>query len=223
MVMTNAGAAWVRLIVKGKPALLANAHMGVNAIKKCMYIYDKLDEFDAERKISKSHPMLDYIPSPFKINVGKMSAGVFPSGIPDLAVMEIRYGISPMETAEEAKKAFEDYIDKISEEDPWLKENKPVVEWMNTCWHPFSTPVDNEFVQIAKANSDAVRGKTNIIGVAFSSDAAPYSEYLGMPYVLIGPGRLSEAHVADEFVSIPDTIDATKIIAATVLEWCGCE
>jgi len=223
MVTTNAGAAWVKLTVRGKAALLANAHMGVNAIKKCNYIYEKLEEFDAERKITKSHPMLDYIPSPFKINVGKMNAGVFPSGIPDVATMEIRYGISPIETADEAKKEFEDFIDRISEADDWLREHKPEIEWLNCCWHPSTTDVNEEIVQLCKANADAVRGETDIIGVAFSADAAPYVEYLGIPYVLIGPGRLSEAHVPDEWVSIPDTVDTTKIIAATVMDWCGCE
>jgi len=224
IVTTNAGSAWVRMTVTGKAAILANAHRGVNAIKKCMYLYDKLDELDMERKVKLSHPMLSHIPNPYKINVGKMTAGVFPSGIPDRAVMEIRYGITPYETVEQAKKTFEDYIDSISEDDPWLKEHKPVVEWMNCCWYPSSTALDDPLVQMAKANADIVLdGQAQVVGAAFGSDAGLYANYLNIPYILIGPGRLAEAHAPDEWVSIAETLKVAKITAATLMDWCGCE
>ena len=72
-----------------------------------MHIFSKLDAFEQERSARLAHPKLSQYPTPFKINVGKLNAGVWPSSVPDLAVMEIRYGMSPNETVETAKAEFE--------------------------------------------------------------------------------------------------------------------
>ena len=94
-----------------------------------MHIFSKLDAFEQERSARLAHPKLSQYPTPFKINVGKLNAGVWPSSVPDLAVMEIRYGMSPNETVETAKAEFEAFIEQICSEDPWLNTGRNWSGW----------------------------------------------------------------------------------------------
>ena len=41
--------------------------------------------------------------------------------------------------------------------------------------------------------------------------------------MLVGSGELPEAHQVNESVSISEIVDACKVIAATILNWCGYE
>lgn len=224
IINTTIGSTWVRLTIHGKAALLACADQGVSAIGKAMYIYDKLNDFKNERTVRLAHPKLSHFATPFEINVGKLTAGIWPSSIPDLAVMEIRYGMSPNETVEEAKAEFEAYIEAICNEDPWLRDNRPELEWLGTCWQAFSADENSELIQQTKANFEMVRNETTeVTGMACATDGPLYARYLGIPFVLIGAGGMLEAHQVNESISIPDNVDVCKIIAATILDWCGYE
>ncbi len=224
IVSTTIGVAWVKLTIHGKAALLACANEGVSAIGKSMYIFEKLNEFKKERTKRLAHPKLSHFATPFEINVGKLTAGIWPSSVPDLAVMEIRYGMSPNETVEEAKAEFEGFIEKICNEDPWLCDHKPELEWLGTCWPSMSVDENDELIQLTGANYALVRKEPpEVTGVACAADGALYARCLGIPFVLIGAGGMPQAHQANEFISIPDNVDVCKILAATILDWCGCE
>lgn len=217
---TTIGSTWVRIKIKGKSAVLGAAHLGVSAIKKAMYIVDKLEEFEAKRTKELAHDMLSYIPTPFKINVGKFNSGNWPSSIPDSATLEIRFGMSPNETVQEAKDSFEKFIYNISQEDEWLKQNLPVVEWLGTCWHPGSVDADEAIVKALQENVKSVLNKEiEPIGLGAAADTAILTKH-GIPAVMFGPGKVSQAHQKDEYVEIEDLVKATKVISSTVLDWC---
>ena len=112
--VATVGSTWVRITVPGKGALLSNAETGASAIEKSAYIFNRLNEFERERTQRLAHPLLSHVKTPFKINVGTIKAGNWPSAVPDQSVMEIRYGMSPLQTVDEAKAEFEDYIDTVS-------------------------------------------------------------------------------------------------------------
>lgn len=104
--------------------------------------------------------------------------------------MEIRYGMSPMETVEQAKAEFEDYINRIADADPWLKDHHPVVEWLGCCWHPYSMDTDDAFVQMVAANHEAVVGNdATICGIAVAADAGTVFEFLETRLYSLAPER----------------------------------
>ena len=43
----------------------------------------------------------------------------------------------------------------------------------------------------------------------------------GIPTPLYGPGYLSEAHMKDEKIAINDLLSATKVLSATIFDWCN--
>ena len=222
VVIATIGSAWVRLTVPGRGALLSNAEAGASAIEKSAYIFNRLNEFERERTQRLAHPLLSHVKTPFKINVGTIKAGNWPSAVPDQSVMEIRYGMSPLQTVDEAKAEFEDYIDKISQGDPWLKDHRPQIEWLGCCWHPCSIDPNHPLVRLVADNHRDVTGEDAVVcGAAGGADNGSYARFLNIPAILYGPGEISVGHQANEYIEIDKMMDATKVIASTILDWCG--
>jgi len=57
-------------------------------------------------------------------------------------------------------------------------------------------------------------------GFAAVDDAA-FLNRAGIPAITIGPGDLRVAHAANEYVAIDELVDAAKIYALSIVEWCG--
>ena len=45
--------------------------------------------------------------------------------------------------------------------------------------------------------------------------------YGDTPTVIFGPGLTEQMHANNEWVSVEDYLNATKVLAATILDWCG--
>ena len=62
-------------------------------------------------------------------------------------IIEGRYGISPDEDMKHGRQMFVDYVNKAAEKDPWLKENKPKVEWFGPYWDSAKIDIDHPIVK----------------------------------------------------------------------------
>ena len=78
-------------------------------------------------------------------------------------------------------------------------------------------PEHAPIVQAAQHAATAVLGASNVIGVAYGSDASILAN-AGIPSVLCGPGDIAYAHTADEFVPIAEVVQAAEIYARS---WMG--
>jgi acetylornithine deacetylase len=54
----------------------------------------------------------------------------------------------------------------------------------------------------------------------YTSDAG-YIRQAGIPTIVVGPGTPEVAHGFNEYVKIQDLVDAAKLYAMTIVEWCG--
>jgi acetylornithine deacetylase len=61
---------------------------------------------------------------------------------------------------------------------------------------PLDTPADSEVVALAAA----LTGQQERIKVGFGSEGGLFSERLGIPTVVCGPGSIDQAHKPDEFI-----------------------
>ncbi len=50
-----------------------------------------------------------------------------------------------------------------------------------------------------------------------------YTNHGDTPSIVFGPGSGKTAHFANECVSIKQYLDSIKVLAATTMQWCGCE
>jgi acetylornithine deacetylase len=217
----NAGALWVRVTVPGKAAHGAYKEYGVNAIEKAMYLYRHLMEYEKERQTRLSTPRFAHYQYPFPINIGIFKSGDWPSSVPDIAIMEGRVGFSPTESHQVFRKEFEAEVTRAAQEDPWLAEHPPSVNWFGLFMdsaridpnHPLVTTAQEVMAQVLGHPAE-LKGKAGGTDMRLLVNS-------GTPCLQIGPGLSSEAHTVNESVPIRNVVDVTKIIALMLIRTCG--
>ena len=198
----------------------AGVEIGVSSIDKALIIYDGLRKLEEEWGQTKSHPMFTR-PGHFTLNPGGITS--YPN---DAFVIsnesKIEYSIwhAPQDSPEQVKKEVEDQIRLFAQTDPWLRENPPKVEWL-LWWPPFDVSPDAPICKAVAATYEKVIGESaKYYGFAGVNDGA-FLNIAGIPTITIGPGNLCVAHAANEYVEISELVDAAKIYALSIAEWCG--
>ena len=228
---TATGMLLMRVTVKGKAvhssmrselvrAGGAGAKVGVNSIDKVMIIYQALNQLEDQWGQTKSHPMYTR-PGHFTIHPGVITGG--PVGaflISDESKIEYYITCAPQDTPEQVKEEVEAQIDRFAKTDPWLRENPPKVEWL-AWWPPYDVSAEAPICKaVAAAYEAALEESAKYYGFAAVDDAA-FLNRAGIPAISIGPGSLAVAHAPNEYVEIAELVDAAKIYALSIIEWCG--
>jgi len=218
----QSGALTFRLTVPGRATHAATRWDGVSAIEKFNLIQQSILKFEKERHDSFNAPYFESKDRVAPINIGTIKGGEWHSTVPESVVVEGRFGVFPSETTSNARDAFEDHISKISNNDPWLKEHPPVIEWFEGQFESGQTDLDDPIIQtlidaIVRSTGDA----PIIEGVTYGSDLRLFTNHAHIPAVLFGPGDLRLAHAANEYVEIDEVLKTIKIIANMIVDWCG--
>ena len=194
--------------------------VGVDAIEKGMIVYQAVKELERQWGQSKSHEL--YPPGQFCINGATVKGGVGPSLIaPD---MEMGYAItySPYDQYAQVQKEFTECIQNACLNDPWLRQNPPEIEWVFD-WPPFNTPKDAPIAQLAQAvAAEVVPGSGDLTGMNAVCDA-PFLWEKGIPSIVLGPGNIQCAHTTEVKLAIKELVEAAKIYALLIAQWCGIE
>jgi acetylornithine deacetylase len=215
------GSMWFRISVKGKGAHGGTRYEGVNAIEKAMLVIDRLRSLESQRNERITDPFFESIPIPIPINIGKIHSGEWPSSVPDLAVIEGRMGVAPNETQEEAKREMYEAVAGICNDDPWLKENIPELEWFGASWLPGDLDPEHELIQVLTESYKEVKEHSPLIEASpWATDGGILSKVGGVPVVVFGPGVTETAHQANEYIKLEDVFEAAEIIALALLKWC---
>ncbi|WP_110927801.1 peptidase [Bacillus massiliglaciei] len=215
------GSMWFRLTVKGKSAHGGTRYEGVNAIDQAAIVIKEIRNLETRRNAElKNHPLYQTVPIPVPINIGKMSSGTWPSSVPDKAVLEGRFGIAPNETPEAAQKCLEDLISALNSGS--FSEFPVELEWFGARWLPGQLELDHPLMTALSTSYSNVMGTSPVIEASpWGTDGGYLSAVGGIPVVVFGPGETKMAHDADEYIEIDRMIEAAKVIAVTILRWCG--
>jgi acetylornithine deacetylase len=128
----------------------------------------------------------------------------------------------PGEDSEEVKNTFVSYIIKVARNDPWLKDHLPKIKFTGYFAEPSEIPVEHPIVKIVSSNFKEVTKKNPIIsGRIGAADTRFLNNYGKTPTVIFGPGLTEQMHAVNEWVDIDSLITATKVLALTILDWCG--
>ncbi|RQD72628.1 MAG: peptidase [Tindallia sp. MSAO_Bac2] len=218
------GAMWFRIFVKGRAAHAGTSEFGVNAISKMCLVIGALNEFNDFRSKNTRHPLYKNILNPFNINVGAVRGGSFPTSVPDEIYIEGRMAISPDEEVEEARTALENAVMEAATNDEWLVTMPPQVEWYGFCLSPGGISLEHPLVNTVKSNCLSLGlSETVISGTPWGTDAGALIKYANTPTIVFGPGPGSTAHQANEYIDVQKVIEASKVIACTLLDWCDYE
>ena len=218
----QSGALTFRLTIPGRATHAAMRWDGVSAIEKFNLIHQSIIKFEKERHDSFNVAYFESRDRVAPINIGTIKGGEWHSTVPESVVAEGRFGVFPSETTRNARDAFEDHISEISNNDPWLKDNPPVVEWFEGQFESGQTDPEHPVIDKLMASHLTATGYTPIIeGVTYGSDLRLFTNHAHIPAVLFGPGDVRLAHAANEYVEIEEVLTSVKVVANMIVNWCG--
>jgi acetylornithine deacetylase/succinyl-diaminopimelate desuccinylase-like protein len=149
--------------------------------------------------------------------------------VPDSAEATGSLLFNPDLTAAEVMDEIRATIDRVTESDYWLREHPPVLDLpldaeLSAPWvkEPVNLDPDHEAVHAIQAAVSRVTGEIPEVTISPFVCDANFWFPLGQPCLVFGVGDPSWGiHGANEHLPVADLIKATKLFAATTMEWCG--
>ncbi len=239
------GLEWARVTIRGRNAHSALRYNeiypqrhdadrllpGVNAIEIAARFIQAVRQYELDRTRARSHPLLPIGMN--TINIGVMHGGTGigahglptvmtnPAIIPDAAVLDLDMKFLPDENSADYRRDFEAFVHHFAQTDAWLRENPPTIQWElgGLYFPPMNTSVDHPLVRSLMARKGAIGKAPTVKGFVAVCDAAHYAG-AGVDGVIFGPSG-DGFHGKDEYVDVESLVETTKVIAATIIDWCG--
>lgn len=218
------GRIWFEILVRGKPAGIQRRWEGVNAIEKGYAIVNAVSNLEQIRIDQLNHPLYPDKMGSLPCMVGMFQSGFFPSAFPDTCLLKGSIATLPGEDTNQVKKSFVNHITTFSKTDSWLKDHSPEVTFKGYCGDPAEISPDHPIVRAMVEKFGKVMGKDpQITGRQGAADIRYLIKYGQTPTVIFGPGLTEQMHANNEWVDTNDLIAATKVLALTMMDWCGNE
>ncbi|MEE9275949.1 MAG: ArgE/DapE family deacylase [bacterium] len=218
------GRIWFEILIKGKPAGIQRRYQGVNAIDLGYKIVQAVADLEKKRLETVSHPLYPNIIDAIPCMVGSFEAGSFPSAFPDTCLLKGSLATVPGEDHDAAKQSLADQVREAAEADPWMKDHPPEVKFVGYYAEAAAIDENHPIVQTVAANYKEVSGKEpEISGRQGAADTRFLNGFAGIPTVIFGPGPTTQMHANNEWVAVDDLIDAAKVLALSIIDWCGAE
>jgi len=228
IIVAQAGVTYFRLKVTGNSAHLCHKFTslaGISAIDKMRLILNDLESYQVERS---SYRDPQYYPKVPILGVTQIAGGGAHSrsSFPQECVIEVEYDYFASELGGEKndlsiRGRIERRIRKLERSDEWLASHPSSIEWLASIL-PTTIERDHPIVHSLSGSIDQVYGKAKLIPIATSTDARHFEHVADTPVVSWGCGG-DNAHGIDESMGVDDLVTGTKIVALTVLNWCGYE
>lgn len=152
-----------------------------------------------------------------------IEAGEYIASIPGNATIKGQIYYPPFIEEEVLQKEVEEAIATLAKTYDWLKKKPIEVYWKEQFnWPPYEVPVDHEGCQKLGNSVKAATGKEPVFsGFKAVNDNAYIQQEFRIPTISLGPGDLfMGTHGPNEYVPINQLLEATKIYAAMILNWC---
>jgi acetylornithine deacetylase/succinyl-diaminopimelate desuccinylase len=214
------GLEWLEIVFSGKAAHGGTPTAGINAIDAAASFIHRvrtglLSQFDARA---------DSLLGPPTLNFGTVRGGDQPSTVAASCVLTADRRSVPGETYEQICAELGRELAAVEAEMPGLGTTlRRMPGGMATLEHvALKTAPTEAVVEAAAAARRRVCGRAGELG-AFPAwtDGALLSAFAGIPTLILGPGDLAVAHSPEESVEIAQVIEAARMYAVTVTEFCG--
>jgi acetylornithine deacetylase len=226
IVVAQAGVTYLRLRVTGKSGHLCHKFTpreGVSAIDKMRLVLNDLEEFQRERSLYRD-PV--YHPKTPIIGVTRISGGGAHSrsSFVQECFIEVEYDYFASELGGEEndipiRREIEERVRKLEKKDAWFRDHPSTIEWLASIL-PTTIDGDHPLVRSLAATIGRVRGDPKLIPIATSTDARHFEHVADTPVVSWSCGG-ENAHGIDESIALEDLVTGIKILALTILDWCG--
>lgn len=190
------GSLWLEFRVRGRSAHGSQPEKGRNAIRAMAQIVELLETAYREDLLCRAHPLLGHPTS----SVGEICGGVQPNVVPDLCVIRVDRRTLPGETEKGV----------IREAARFLRKHGLKAEVCSVKQEPCLPMETDPSLPLVRSLMRAARQHAPL-GAQYFCDAAVLSA-AGIPSVIFGPGDISQAHTADEWIEIQSLERNTSIL-----------
>jgi succinyl-diaminopimelate desuccinylase len=209
--LAERGGCWMTLTAHGKAAHGSTPHLGVNAITSMARLLPRLGEALPDLE----HPLVGR-PT---VNAALIEGGSAPNVVPDRCAVDVDRRVIPGENDPEAVRAhFVRLIADLKRDDPTIDIDVEVREWTDAA----EAPADSAIAAVARA---AVAAETGAVpadrGFTGITDARFYINEAAIPTVILGPGSLTVAHTADEWIAVDELVTAARAYARIAVSFLG--
>lgn len=237
------GLVHLRIEIEGRESHAGNRYMsihaggqgdraGINAIEKVFRIAKALRDLERQWGNLRCHPML---PAGFNsIMPGIISGGPGggadgqiamvsnPGTAPNYCSLEYNIWFLPGESFDAIRDEIEEHVLTACRLDPWLREHPPRFTWKlrDIYFPPAETPSDHPFIQNLAGALETLGKPPRIEAFTAASELAWYAEQR-IDGTIFGPGRIAQAHSANEYVEVEQLCTACAAMALTAATWCG--
>lgn len=158
----------------------------------------------------------------FTINPALIEGGNYLGAVP--GQLKITYGVwyPPDINVESIWEELKEKVHSLAKTDDWLKENPPQINVpVLQEWKGFNTDKDHRGVKKLQESYEEVSNKKPIISGFKAVCDATYLSKRSIPSVVFGPGSVNYGvHGADEFIPVKEVVEAAKIYANFIMNWC---
>lgn len=216
------GVMWFQVKVRGKPAHVAVAGTGSNAIEACFPLIRALHELE-EQWNAKKHPEFARHAHPINFVVSKIEGGDWTSSVPSWCTFDMRIGLYPGQDLADVRRDVEACIAAAAKADPFLAKNPPAVVYHGFQAEGYVLQKDTPAQALLERCHTAVAGaQLGLRAGTGTTDARFYGLYAGIPALVYGP-KAENIHAFDERVNLESVRRVTQAVALFVAEWCGVE
>jgi acetylornithine deacetylase len=222
--VAEVGVVWAWVTVTGKPAHVREKHAGVNAIEAAAALLDRFRAYELEaNRGERRHPAFAAENHPINVNFGTLQGGEWNSSVATRAKLGIRVGVMPGDSCHAVQRRVAAMVEEAGRTDPRLAGARLDVSWGGFLADGCVFPPEQEISRtVATAHRAVTQEPVRHYAAPGLTDARHYILYQGTQATCYGPDADS-IHGIDESVGLRSVHDTTRVIALTLMRWCGTE
>ncbi|MHA1198943.1 MAG: M20 family metallopeptidase [Candidatus Heimdallarchaeaceae archaeon] len=198
------GTFWVKVKVYGESAHGSTPHLGISAIEGAAILIPKMKEVIPDY----THEIM----GKSTLNIGKISGGTLINVVPEYCEFRCDYRLVADNLRKGVKSKINEILDDFNRKGPARAEIEmihevPAIELIR----------EDEVVKNLKKKA-ANLGKEDIIGLNYGTDGAMLIPDYNVPFIIMGPGKLDQLHVTDEYTEKQEVIDYANLVYDTLVE-----
>ncbi len=209
---SHLGFVWIDVTAHGHAAHGSRWELGVDAIRHAALYLAEMDRFDREVLPTRGHPLLGR-PS---IHASLIEGGTGMSTYPDRCTVRIERRTIPGESVAQVEREMRELAVAAHERDGRVDIDARVT----FAQAPSDVATD---APIVRALSDALGAEgepVRVEGMTAWTDAALLNA-AGIPAICFGPGDISLAHAAEEYVPVDEIERAAAVLTRLAGTWCS--
>ena len=206
------GFTWTEVTFTGRAAHGSRYDVGVDAIRHAGLMLSELDRLEREELVRHTHPLLGHA----SLHASSITGGSGWSTYPDHCLLAVERRTVPGESPDDAVTEMERALARVAGMTPSMC---GTVRHVFSQW-PSDVAVDAPVVRSLAGAIERAGESVSIEGLSAWTDAALLNA-AGIPAICYGPGDISLAHSATEWVSEDEIVRATAVLERMALDWCG--